>query len=53
MIVLKKFALNAIPGVAIVCEGYVSLLRWGHGVLLCDGGDRIFSEEIVAEVFGN
>jgi len=25
----------------------------GHGVLLYDGGDRIFSEEIVTEVIGN
>ena len=42
--------IDAIPGV--VCEGY-PCIDGGHGVLLYDGGDRIFSEEIVIEVIGN
>jgi len=42
MMVLKY--IDAIPGV--VCEGY-HCIDGGHEVLPYDGGDRIFSEEIV------
>ena len=42
---LEGVYIDAIPGV--VC------IDGGHGVLHYDGGDRIFSEEIVTEVIGN
>ena len=44
---LEGVYIDAIPGV--VCERY-HCIDGGHGVLHYDGGDRIFSEEIVTEV---